>query len=136
MAFPLLELYGIVRVWGLMGAWTLAWLLLAVLAGAALIAVERVAFLPGVAASVLAGDSPLTALKTSGLRFLAGILLILPGVMSDVLAVLLLLWAGLRPIPAPVPPPGPRPQPGAGPGPRTNARTGDDVIEGEYRRID
>jgi UPF0716 protein FxsA len=73
------------------------------------------------AAAVLAGQHPLQSLKASGLRFLAGLLLILPGAASDLLALVLLAWAGFRPPPH-------RP-PGGGP-------AGDEVIEGEYRRLD
>jgi UPF0716 protein FxsA len=124
LAFPVLEIIGIVLIWDKIGFWTLAWLFLAVLAGSALIALERVAFLPGLAASVLAGANPLASLKSSGLRFLAGMLLIFPGAMSDGVAVLLLLWAGFRPaLPAQVRRP---------PGSAAN----DDVIEGDYRRVD
>lgn len=124
VAFPLLEIWGIFRVWEALGWWTLAWLLLAVLAGVVLIAVERVAFLPGLAAAMLAGGNPFATLKASGLRFLAGLLLILPGAVSDGLALILLLWAGFRPMPVVMPR-------------RPDAKAAnDDVIEGEYRRID
>jgi hypothetical protein len=50
--------------------------------------------------------------------------LIFPGAISDVIALVLLLWAGFRP-----PPPPPRPR---GPGSAAN----DDVIEGDFRRVD
>jgi UPF0716 protein FxsA len=122
LAFPVLEIIGIVLIWGQAGAWTLLWLLLAALAGAALISVERVAFMPGLAAAMLAGGNPFDALKASGLRFLAGLMLIFPGALSDVVALFLLLWAGLRPA-----------QPARG-----GARPmGDDgVIEGECHRVD
>ena len=122
LAFPVLEIVGIVLVWGEIGFWTLLWLFLAMLAGAALIALERVAFLPGLAGALLAGGNPFDALKASGLRFLAGVLLIFPGPFSDAAALLLLVWAGLRP-----PPPPPR---------RPGQAANDDVIEGDYRRVD
>lgn len=118
LAFPVLEIVGLALTWGRIGAWTLLWLLLAALAGAALIALERVAFLPALAAAVLAGKSPLASMQASGLRFLAGLLLIFPGVLSDALALCLVAWAGLRP-----PPPPRRP-------------VDDGVIEGEFRRVD
>lgn len=124
VAFPLLEIWGIWRLWPVLGGWTLAWLLLAAVAGVALIAAERAAFLPGLVASIEAGGNPFANLKASGLRFLAGLLLILPGAISDVLALLLLLWAGHRPA-APLS------------RPRRAGRTADDeVIEGDYRRLD
>ena len=125
LAFPLLEILAIVRLWQDFGYWTLAWLLAAVFAGMALIALERVAFLPGLAASVLAGQHPLQALKVSGLRFLAAILLIIPGPISDVAALLLLLWGGFRPAPRPVERP-----------PVSARSANEEIIEGEYRRIE
>lgn len=123
LAFPVLEIIGIVLIWDKIGAWTLLWLLLAMLAGAALIALERVAFLPGLAGALLAGGNPFDALKASGLRFLAGLLLIIPGPVSDVMALFLLIWAGLRPSPPVMP---------RRPGQAAN----DDVIDGDYRRVD
>lgn len=126
LAFPVLEIAGILLVWDRIGAWTLLWLALAVPAGLALIALERVAFLPLMAGTVLAGGHPLQALKSSGLRFLAGVLLIFPGFLSDALAVLFLVLSGFRPARAPAT------RPGARPGQVAN----DEIIEGDYRRID
>jgi UPF0716 protein FxsA len=123
VALPVLEIVGIVLIWGKLGFWTLLWLLLAVIAGSALISLERVAFMPGLAASMLAGGNPFQALKTSGLRFLAGLLLIFPGVISDVAALILLLLSGFRP----TAPAAPR---------RPTRAANDDVIEGDFRRMD
>lgn len=122
----MLELIGIIRIWDAIGAWTLVWLLLAMLAGAALIALERAAFMPVMAAAMMAGGNPLDALKASGLRFLAGLLLIFPGPISDVLALFLLLWAGFRP-PAAAAPAGAT---------RSGGAANDDIIEGDFRRVD
>lgn len=124
LAFPVLELIGIISIWGEIGAWTLLWLLLAMLAGASLIAVERAAFMPALAVAMMGGGNPIATLKASGLRFLAGVMLLFPGAISDILALFLLLWAGFR-----LPPPPPRRYPG---GPAAN----DDVIEGDFRRVD
>lgn len=124
LAFPVLEIIGIVRVWDAIGAWTLVWLLLAVFLGSALISLERVAFMPVMAATMMAGGNPFEVLKASGLRFLAGLLLIFPGAITDVMALFLLVWAGFRPAlahPARRPP---------------GAAANDEVIEGDFRRID
>lgn len=115
---------GIYRVWQAMGFWTLAWLLLAAAVGLTLIAAERVTFLPRLAESMLTGTHPLQLLLVSGQRFLAGVLFILPGAISDIVALLLLLRAGWSP-----PPPPRRPGRPGRPGE-------EDVIEGEYRRMD
>lgn len=123
VALPVLEIVGIVLIWGELGFWTLLWLLLAFIAGSALISLERVAFMPGLAASMMAGGNPFQALKTSGLRFLAGLLLIFPGAISDAVALILLLFSGFRPAA-----PAARRRP-------TQAAN-DDVIEGEFKRMD
>lgn len=123
LAFPVLEIIGIISIWGEIGAWTLLWLLLAVLAGSSLIALERVAFVPGLAATMANGGNPFDLLRSSGLRFLAGMLLIFPGAISDAIALFLLLWAGFRPPPPRMP---------RGPGAAAN----DEVIEGDFRRVD
>jgi len=122
LAFPVLEMVGIYLIWQSIGAWTLTWLALAALAGFALIAAERVAFLPRLAESMMTGTHPLELLLASGQRFLAGVLLILPGAMSDQVALVLLLRAGLAPV---------------APKSRPKRTQGDaDVIEGDFRRID
>jgi UPF0716 protein FxsA len=123
LAFPVLEIVGIVLIWGEIGAWTLLWLLLAILAGSALISLERGAFVSSLAAAMQGGGNPFLAIKVSGLRFLAGILLIIPGPVSDVFALALLLLAGF--CPAPRRPPI-----------RPDAAANDDVIEGDFRRLD
>ncbi|MFZ5483325.1 MAG: FxsA family protein [Pseudomonadota bacterium] len=126
LAFPVLEIAGIAFVWDRIGAWTLFWLAIAVPTGLGLIALERVAFLPLMAGTVLAGGHPLQALKSSGLRFLAGVLLIFPGFFSDALALLFLILSGFRRTPAPV----------ARPESRPGQAANDEIIEGDYRRID
>ena len=122
LAFPLLELVGIYQVWQSIGWWTLVWLALAVLAGSWLLALERVAFMPRMTLSMMNGETPFSVLTESGLRFMAGGLLIFPGPFSDVLA-LLLLVASLF-VAGGGPPKGRRPS------------ANDDIIEGEYRRVD
>lgn len=131
LAFPLLELYGIVTVWHWIGAWTLLWLLASALAGIALIATEQRTFMPRMVGAMMGGEHPFAALKGIGLRFMAGVLLLFPGFFSDILAGAFLLVALFQPAPAK-----PRwddgPEVGRGPGKAAN----DDVIEGEFRRMD
>jgi UPF0716 protein FxsA len=121
LTFPLLELYGIVAVWHWIGIWTLPLLLVAGLAGAALIAAERLTFMPRLVGIMMGGADPFALLKGSGLRFVAGALLIFPGFFSDALAAILLLWSLFQPRPR-----------ADGSGGAAN----DDVIEGEFRRMD
>lgn len=124
LGFPLLELAGIVYIWHQIGAWTLLWLLVSVFVGASLIATERLTFMPRLVGAMMGGENPFAALKGSGLRFLAGLLLIFPGAISDVIAVVLLLWSLFQPAPM-------MKHWQAG-----GARPEDDVIEGEFRRMD
>jgi UPF0716 protein FxsA len=131
LALPALELVAIYQVWGVLGAWTLAWLALAALAGFWLMALERLAFLPRVVATLAGGGSPWGILTGSGLRFVGAGLLIFPGPLSDALGLLLLL-ASLIPGGAragrDAPPMG---------APRHGPRAAnDDIIEGEYKRVD
>lgn len=117
LGFPALELAGIYQIWQVIGAWTLAWLGLAVLAGIAVLRVAQAEMLPRLMFSALEGRAPLAVLWESGRRMLAGVLLILPGAISDVLAVILLFWPGSA-------------------GPRGPRAANDDFIEGEWRRLD
>ncbi|NWG86587.1 MAG: FxsA family protein [Hydrogenophilaceae bacterium] len=117
LAFPALELTGIVWIWQWAGWWTLAWLGAAMLAGVAVLRIEQAELLPRLMFSAFEGRTPLAVLWESGRRILAGALLILPGAISDAVALVLLIW------PAP-----PRPR-----GPRA---ANDDFIEGQYRRED
>jgi UPF0716 protein FxsA len=91
VAFPLLDLYASVHLarWSGVPMW--AWLMASTLAGFTLLRAERSAFRARTVA-VLRGDEPLfRGLVDSGRKVLAGLLLIMPGVISDALAVVLLL---------------------------------------------
>lgn len=118
---PALELVGIYQIWQAIGAWTLVWLALAAASGVWLLRREQRAFMPQLMQALANGPTPFGLLLASFRRIIAALLLILPGIVSDGLALVLLAWPGSAP---------PRPRGG---GPRSAA---DDVIEGEYRRID
>lgn len=92
LVFPALEI--LVLVW--LGQW-LGWWLLLVLAAAAmlgwmLLLGERLMLFGRVMEAVQSGQPLAGALLDSGRTLLAGVLLIFPGVISDVAAVALLLW--------------------------------------------
>lgn len=131
VAFLALEIVGIALVAGEIGALrTFLWLLGAALAGGWLIRTAGVGFMPELMQATASGQDPFSVMWRAGRRFLAGLLLIFPGVFSDVIALLLLLTAGLPKTPAPgvrQPPSPDRPGPG---------RRDDGVIEGEFRRED
>ena len=101
------------------GLWVLAWLLLAAIVGVVLIKEARFSLISRLAGSLAQGRFSLSALIDSGRTVLAGLLFIFPGLLSDAMALaLLLLPVRAREIEL-----------------QTAAyatRTG--VIEGEYRR--
>jgi len=123
VAIPTLEMVGIYQIaqkigWG----WTMLWLIAALWAGVALIRAQH-SDLPARLHQALArGENPFGEIWASGRRLLAGMLLILPGAGSDLLALLLLLWPTAR-APSPMPP-------------ATATRGESEVIEGEFRRED
>jgi UPF0716 protein FxsA len=126
LAFPALELVAIYQLWPLMGWWTLVWLLLAAMLGFWLIALERLTFMPRIMASIAGGGMPFGVLTRGGLRFLGAGLLIFPGPISDAIGLCLLLASlvvGARG----------SSQRQSGLGQRA---ANDDVIEGEYHRVD
>ena len=100
--------------WG----WLFLYLALSALLGTVLLRLERKLRGIRLLAALQAGGNPLAALFASGRMMLAGLLFILPGVISDLGAVLLLLMPGTWRRP-------PRP-----PGPQDN------VIDAEFRRLE
>jgi UPF0716 protein FxsA len=118
LGFPLLEAVVLLRLAETMGWWVLAWVVLAACAGMALIKEARFAMLARLAAGFAHGTFPIAALTDSARTVVAGILLIFPGVVSDLIALTLLLL------------PGPRVAPEAASRSRRQAT----LIEGEFRR--
>jgi len=118
LSFPVFEAIGIFWVARAIGGWVLLWLLLAAVAGLALIRVERVAWGARLLFSVQSGAHPLASLFATGRILLAGGLLVFPGFISDAIALVLLLmpgsWTRRRADP-------------------TRAAN-DDVLEGEFKR--
>ena len=96
LGFPLLEAVVLVRLTQTLGWWMLAWMVLAACAGAALIKEARFALLARLAAGVAQGRFSITALTDSARTVLAGLFLIFPGVISDVIALMLLLLPSSR----------------------------------------
>ncbi|MDP2431647.1 MAG: FxsA family protein [Pseudomonadota bacterium] len=126
VAIPALEIVGIYQIaqkigWG----WTLVWLISAIWIGATLIRAQHSDLPTRLKQAMARGEAPFGEVWASGRRLLAGVLLILPGAGSDLLALLLLLWPTTR-APAHMPPPSARQTRPVEP----------DVIEGEFRRED
>lgn len=114
LGFPILELWVAVLVAQKIGWWLLLWMIGSAILGVTLIREEQFAIFGRVMRAAQQGQDPFRAIFASGRMLLAGLLFIFPGVVSDFLGLLLLLW----------------------PRPRTQASVDADVIEGEYRRED
>lgn len=122
LAFPVLDLVATVRFaqWTSTPVWV--WLALSVVSGIYLLRNERLAFRARTVAA-LHGEEPLfRGLLDSGRKVLAGLLLLFPGIVSDLIAIALLML----PI-------------NVGRGYATQSaggRTSRNAIDGEYRRIE
>jgi UPF0716 protein FxsA len=124
LLFPLVDLLVTARFARWTGVPMWMWLTGSAIAGLWVLANERVQFRSR-ALAAFRGDSLLRGLLDSGRRVLAGILLIAPGILTDVLALLLLLL--------------PINQRGAfgGPQPVPAGRSGSHrTLDGDYRRLD
>ena len=120
LGFPVMEFAVAGLLARVVGWWPLLlWFVLAGGAGLTLMRHGRARFGRQLRESLAAGVSPLQALKDSGRLFLAGLLLLIPGVVTDLGALILLL--GYR-------------------APRVRAEavapTGPQTLDGEYHRID
>lgn len=131
IGFPVAEAASIIWLAGKIGWWTLAWLAAAFFGGLALIRFERIAFAPRMLFSMQRGDSPFRALFASTRLFVAGGLLMFPGLITDFMALLLLLypgtWKTTHAAPLPQGERGTQSAQGAG-------RFNDEAIEGEFSR--
>ena len=92
LLFPALEIYTMVQVAEVIGWWLLAWLIISAVIGWALIKEESFAIFGRLAETVQNGQSPFAALWESGRTILAGVLFIFPGIISDAIALVLLVW--------------------------------------------
>ena len=128
LAFPVMEIWLLIELGDRYGWWLAGYLLLVAILGWRLILDEKLLLLGRMTQTLSQGGTPVAAMFGSAKNLIAGILLIIPGVVSDALAVILLL------LPSPKPAFVSRETPTAGrPGPRA---ANDDVIEGEFRRED
>jgi UPF0716 protein FxsA len=120
LGFPFLEIVVMVRLADSLGWWILAWVVLAACAGAALIKEARFALVARLAAGVAQGEFAISALTDSARTVIAGLLLIFPGFVSDLIALTLLLL--------------PSPRVVSGGSAARRMAPGGSLIEGEFRR--
>jgi len=90
LGFPLLDVYTTIRFARWTGVPVWMWLGLSMVAGFLLLRNERLAFRTRTIAIMHGEQSLLRGLVDSGRKVLAGLLLLLPGVVSDLLALVLL----------------------------------------------
>jgi UPF0716 protein FxsA len=91
LIFPVLDVLATVRFARWTGVPAVVWFAVSAIAGVLLLRKERITFRAKTLAA-LRGDQPLLrGLLDSGRRVLAAVLLILPGIVSDLIALLLLL---------------------------------------------
>ena len=114
LASPIIEILILVRMGSINGWLPFAWVLAAIAAGWLLIWQERTLFIPRLFGALQARAAIPQILFQTGRRFIAGVLLIMPGVLTDIAALVLLVWpAGQKAVPR---------------------AANDDVIEGAFRR--
>ncbi|MBZ0068647.1 MAG: FxsA family protein [Thiobacillus sp.] len=137
LSFPVLEAIGIFWVASAIGGWVLLWLLLAAVIGVTLVRVERVAWSARMLFSVQSGAHPLASLFYSSRILLAGGLLVFPGFISDILALVLLLVPGTwaKRVPDPLRPANDDSS-FSQPTPSRSESTGStpEIIDGEFKR--
>lgn len=92
LVFPVLEVWLLIELAGRWGWGLLGYLLGAAALGFWLIHDERIAVFGRMVQTLQQGSNPALALLASAKKLVAGVLLILPGVASDVLALILLLF--------------------------------------------
>lgn len=119
LGFPLLEILVLARLAETHGWWVLGWVVLAAVAGVALLKEARFALVARLGAALAAGEFSIAAVVDSARTVLAGLLLIFPGIISDFLALTLLLLP--RRVPEPV-------------HAHAHARAHGTVVEGQFRR--
>lgn len=91
LAFPFAEIFLLVKLGHQYGWWLALYLVVITVLGLRLIKEERTLFSAKMMQSVGAGQNPFGTMIGSARNLFAGVLLLIPGVISDAIAVLLLL---------------------------------------------
>lgn len=126
LAFPFLEIAVLIELCQRYGWWVLAYLLTIGYLGLKLIRSEKDLIAARMFQQLGQGGNPVGSLFSTARNMFAGVLLLIPGVITDVIAVVLLLIPGSTATAR-----------GAGNGAfRTRTSANDDVIEGEYSEVE
>jgi UPF0716 protein FxsA len=126
LAFPFAELFLLVKLAHQYGWWLLFYLVAVGYLGLQLIRGEKLLMSAKMMHSVTSGGNPFKTLLSSARNMVAGVLLMIPGVMTDIIAVILLLIPMSKPKLA-----GATNHQQA----RYEKAANDDVIEGEYTHV-
>ena len=129
LAFPFAEIFLLVKLAHQYGWWLALYLVVITMLGLQLIKEERVMFSAKMMHSVGTGNNPFSTMMGSARNLFAGVLLLIPGVISDAIAVLLLL------IPITQPKQGTSQTFHRASDTRFDAAANDDIIEGEFVEI-
>jgi UPF0716 protein FxsA len=129
LAFPFAEIFLLVDLAHKYGWWVLFYLVVIGFLGLQLIRGEKLLLSAKMMQSLGAGGNPIKTMLSSARNMVAGVLLIIPGIITDIIAVILLLIPISKPSLA---------------GATNNQQqtkyqtkaANDDVIEGEYTKID
>lgn len=134
LAFPFAEIFLLIQLGNEYGWWLLLYLVVIGYLGLQLIRGEKLLISAKMMQSLSSGGNPIKTMLGSARNMVAGVLLIIPGIITDIIAVILLL------IPISKPSPGSSFENNT-----TNNQyqqstytkaANDDVIEGEYTKID
>jgi UPF0716 protein FxsA len=91
LAFPFAEIFLLVELANRYGWWLLVYLVVIGYLGLQLIRGEKLTMSAKMMQSLSAGDNPVKTMLGSARNMVAGVLLVIPGVITDVIAVILLL---------------------------------------------
>ena len=120
LGFPILELYVLARLSDEIGWWTLVWLVCSTIVGITLVRDAGLGLSLRLAHGLRQGKFMLSSVMDSGRVLIAGLLFIFPGVISDALAICLLL------LPFRI----------NAPRQASASVSSDGIIEGEFRQIE
>jgi UPF0716 protein FxsA len=128
LAFPFAELFLLIQLGDEYGWWLLLYLVVIGYLGLQLIRGEKLLISAKMMQSLSSGSNPIKTILGSARNMVAGVLLIIPGIITDIIAVILLLIPISKPISNTTYNPSQRST-------HKNA-VNEDVIEGEYTQVD
>lgn len=128
LAFPIAELFLLFKLGAMYGWWLLLYLVVVGYLGLQLIKSEKMQLSANMMQSLSAGGNPIKTMMATARNMVAGIMLLIPGVITDAIAVILLLIP-IKQAPATS---GQKSTPHHNPFQRAS---NDDIIEGEYTEI-